>query len=170
MNRVLILDTSILCVWLDVPGMDTCGPEHDKWNKERVNTKIQDETGKRTTFVLPLASIIETGNHISQANHSRLERGEALAELIKKSADQLTPWAAFSDQSVLWTSEKLKELAEKWPGLAVQKLSLGDATIKDVAEYYAQMGYSVEILTGDQGLKAHEPIKPTEIPRRRQPR
>jgi len=42
------------------------------------------------------------------------------------------------------------------------------ATIKDVAEYYAQIHYSVEILTGDQGLKAHEPLAPAEIPRRRQ--
>ncbi len=33
MKKVLILDTSILCVWLDVPGMDTCGPDDDKWDK-----------------------------------------------------------------------------------------------------------------------------------------
>ena len=52
----------------------------------------------------------------------------------------------------------------------MQKLSLGDATIKDVAYYYAQMGYSVEILTGDRGLKAYEPSVPPEIPRRRQRR
>jgi len=30
MKKVLIMDTSILCVWLDVPGMATCGPDDDK--------------------------------------------------------------------------------------------------------------------------------------------
>jgi hypothetical protein len=167
MKRILILDTSILCVWLEVPGMETCGPDHDAWNQRRVREKIESEMGRKTTFVLPLATLIETGNHIAQASHSRKERGEALADLMRKSADQQTPWAAFSDQSVLWSPEKLKSLADSWPDLAASRLSLGDATIKDVAEYYAKMGCAVEILTGDQGLKSYEPAIPPAIPRRR---
>lgn len=170
MRRVLIIDTSILCVWLNVPGKASCGLEHDRWDQRRVDEKIQAEMQAQTTFVLPLATIIETGNHIAQAAHSRKERGEALADLMHKSADNKTPWAAFSDQSILWSPEKLKALATTWPTLAVQKLSLGDATIKDVAEHYAQMGCAVEILTGDQGLKAYQPITPPEIPRRRRQR
>ncbi|MFA7239562.1 MAG: hypothetical protein WC091_05565 [Sulfuricellaceae bacterium] len=168
MKKVLILDTSIVCVWLEVPGMNDCGPDHDKWDKVRVAAKIRDEERANTTFVLPLASIIETGNHIAQARHSRRERGQSLAELMKKSANRQSPWAAFSEQSVLWSEEKLVQLADTWPTLADQRLSLGDATIKDVAEYYAQMGYRVEILTGDAGLKAYEPTVPTELPRRKQ--
>ncbi len=167
MKRVLIIDTGILCVWLDVPNMDTCGPENDSWDKQRVDAKIIEAMENKTTFVLPLATIIETGNHIAHATHSRRERGMALAELIQKSADSKTPWAAFSDQSILWTSEKLKKLAQEWPGLAAEKISIGDATIKDVAEYYAQTGCHVEILTGDLGLKAYEPISPVPEPRRR---
>lgn len=167
MRKVLIIDTSILCVWLDVPGMGTCGPDDDKWSKARVHQKFEEEQENESTFVLPLATIIETGNHIAQARSSRKERADALAELIKKSADQKTPWAAFSEQSTLWTAEKLKELAETWPNLAANKLSIGDACIKDVADYYGQIGCEVEILTGDQKLKAYEPAKPVEIPRRR---
>ncbi|MCB1794537.1 MAG: hypothetical protein KDJ70_08955 [Candidatus Competibacteraceae bacterium] len=168
MKKVLVLDTSILCVWLQVPGKDSCGPDSDRWDKQRVDERIKAAVKDRATFVLPLATIIETGNHISQAAHSRKERAEALADLINKSADQTSPWAAFSEQSILWTPDKLKKLAEDWPNLAAKKLSLGDATIKDVAEYYAQAGYAVEILTGDQGLKAYEPMMPVETPRRRQ--
>lgn len=164
----MIIDTSILCVQLDVLGMETCGSDNDRWDKRRVNKKIQDEINSRTTLVLPLATIIETGNHIAQSSHSRRERGQDLADLMSKSADNETPWAAFSDQSILWSAERIKVLANTWPDLALQKLSLGDATIKDVAEHYAQMGCGVEILTGDLGLKAYEPIAPPEIPRRRQ--
>ncbi len=170
MRKVLILDTSILCVWLDVPGMEGCGPDSDRWDKLRVEEKIQEEEKNRTTFVLPLASIIETGNHIAKSLHSRWERGTALAELIKKSAKEETPWAAFSEQSVLWSPEKLESLAIEWPNLAAQGISLADATIKNVAEYYAQLNCQVEILTGDWGLKAYEPIQVVSIPRRRQKR
>ncbi len=170
MKRVLIIDTSILCVWLDVPGMDGCGPDYDKWDRQRVDQKIEAEKDVNTVFVLPLATIIETGNHIAQAAHSRRERGNRLADLMRKSADRQTPWAAFSDQSVLWSSEKLKDLADSWPDFAAQRLTLGDVTIKDVAEHYARMGYEVEILTGDHGLMAHQPVAPVPVPRRRQPR
>jgi len=169
-RKVIIIDTSILCVWLDVPGKETCGRQGDHWDKPRVNEKIQSEIESKTTLVLPLASIIETGNHIAQAMHSRYERGQALAELMRKSADNETPWAAFSEQSVLWSPEKLRSLADAWPDLAKQRLSLGDATIKDVANFYAQMRYQVEILTGDHGLKAYQPTVPTELPRRKQRR
>lgn len=167
MSKVLIIDTSILCVWLNVPGMDSCGPDHDRWDKQRVNTKIEQEKASNTTFVLPLATIIETGNHIAQAPHSRKERADALAEIMYKSAEDQEPWAAFAHQSELWSPEGLKALAANWPNLVARKISIGDATIKDVAEYYAQLRFEVEILTGDQGLKAYQPIAPAETPRRR---
>ena len=84
MQKVLIIDTSILCVYLKVPFMEECDPNHDKWDYKRV----------------------------------------------------------------------------------AEKLSIGDATIKNVANYYMESGMEVEILTGDGGLKAYEP-KVVKIPRRR---
>ena len=43
--------------------------------------------------------------------------------------------------------------------------ALGDASIVEVVNYYTDLGYRVEILTGDEGLKAYEPT--VEVPRRR---
>jgi len=51
--------------------------------------------------------------------------------------------------------------------MAASKVSIGDATIKNVAEMYAKIGYDVEILTCDSGLKAYEPTIHTTKPRRR---
>lgn len=173
MRKVLIIDTSILCVWLDVPGMDDCGPNNDRWDQERVNSKIEQEENAGTTFILPLASLIETGNHIAHANQYRLETAQALADIIRKSADDEDPWAAFTNQSELWSPEHLRNLAAEWPLLADQRIAMGDATIKALAEYYAEQ-FEVEILTGDQGLKAYEPIPAAgisvETPRRRLPK
>ncbi len=168
MRKVVILDTSVLCVWLKIPHFDSCGSDSDKWNKERVDKKIEEEKRAKSTLVLPLATLIETGNHIAKAATHREEKAKALSEIMREIADERTPWAAFSDQSELWTPEKIKTLANSWPHEAAQKLSLADATIKNIAEFYSQTGYCVEILTGDKGLKAYEPTTPLEIPRRRQ--
>lgn len=120
MKKVLIFDTSILCLWLNVPGMDTCDSDYDPWNMDRVQQKIAEEQDNKSTFILPLATIIETGNHIAQASRSRKEGAEALADLIKKAADGESPWAVFSEQHTLWSSEKMKELADSWPALAAK--------------------------------------------------
>jgi hypothetical protein len=167
MRKVLIIDTSILCVWLQVPGKATCGSGSNSWNKDRVEKVLEAEIRAATTLVLPLATILETGNHIAQANSLRYETAQALARLMAEAADEKTPWAAFTDQSVLWEAEGLKSLAAEWPELAARRISIGDATIKTVAEHYARSGYQVEIFTGDEGLKAYQPSTPVKPPKRR---
>ena len=166
-KRVLILDTSVLCCWLQVPGKEEAGPVNDRWNHNRINVLLEQERAKDSTFVLPIATLIETGNHIAQASSHRFERATSLAAYLGEAADAQSPWAAFTDQSSLWESENLRALAETWPQLASGGTSIGDHTIKDVAEYYAKAGYFVEILTGDAGLKAYEPARPVTVPRRR---
>ena len=166
-RRILILDTSVLCCWLQVPGKEESGPSNDRWNHDRIDGLLKQERAKGSTFVLPIATLIETGNHIAQAASQRFERASSLAAYLREAADAQSPWAAFTDQSPLWEAENLRTLADSWPQLACAGTSIGDATIKDVAEYYAKAGYFVEILTGDAGLKAYEPVKPTRIPRRR---
>lgn len=166
-RQVLILDTSVLCCWLKVPTKDEAGPADDKWTFERVDEEVKRAKKSATTLVLPLATLIETGNHIAQAPHSRYDVAQRLATCLRDAALPTPLWAAFTEQSDLWGSENLIKLADEWPTLASGGLSIGDATIKDVAQYYAEAGFVVEILTADQGLKHHQPIVPVAIPRRR---
>jgi hypothetical protein len=167
MRKVLILDTSVLCCWLRVPGKETAGPNNDLWTHDRIDALINVENAAGSTFVLPIASLIETGNHIAQARGQRYECACELADKLRASADAQSPWAAFTQQAELWTAESLHELANEWPNLAAGGTSIGDATIKNVAEYYAKAGFYVEILTGDAGLKAYEPAQVVPQPRRR---
>ena len=132
-----------------------------------VNEKIEEEKKLGTTFVLPIASIIETGNHIAHSAGDRHAVGHLFAGIISATADQVSPWAAFTEQSELWKKENLKVLAERWKESVISGQSLGDASIVDVANYYASAGFEVEIFTGDQGLKAYEPSSIIVIPRRR---
>lgn len=164
-KKVLILDTSVLCCLLDVSGKETCGPVEDRWTKARIEKLLNDE--KHATIVLPLASIIETGNHIAQSKARRFETATEFCNKLKSVADAEIPWAAFSEQADLWSAESLHTIADEWPALANTGLSMGDATIKTVAEYYGKTGMIVEIITGDAGLKAYETQAPLMIPRRR---
>jgi hypothetical protein len=165
-KKVLILDTSVLCCLLDVAGKATCGPVDDRWDKKRIEKLLASETS--ATIVLPLASIIETGNHIAQAGARRFESATLFCDKLKAVADSTIPWAAFSEQAELWTPANLRRIADEWPALAAAGFSMGDATIKEVAEYYGKTGMTVEIITGDAGLKAYETKAPLLTPRRRQ--
>lgn len=166
-KKILVLDTSILCCWLRVPDKDTAGPNDNRWDFNRIDQLLVSERAQGSTFVLPIASLIETGNHIAQCKGNRYHLATTLTDHLKHTVDALSPWAAFTDQSALWEAKNLQELANAWPQLAVGGTSIGDATIKHVAEYYARAGYEVEILTGDEGLKAYESKKPKLVPRRR---
>lgn len=169
MSKIIVIDTSILCCHLQVPGKETCGPLHDVWTYERAEKEIQQAIQDKCTLVLPLATIIETGNHIAQAAGNRFEVAQKFAAILKLTAQNQTPWAAFVDQSVLWTEEGLMTLAKEWPSYAAQGLAIGDTTIKNVADYYAATGKTVKILTGDELLRAYEPA-PKDVPNVPKPR
>lgn len=166
-KHVLIMDTSVLCVWLKVPGKETCGSGENCLGFDKVNAEIQTAIEANYTLVLPLATIIESGNHIAQAPEWRHERATQLAALMTSAANEETPWAAFSHQQALWSPDGLRNLAASWPNLAATKLSIGDATISEVANHYARAGYLVEIYTGDQGLRSHHLVTTAPKPRRR---
>lgn len=165
MKKVLVIDTSVLCVWLKVPGKETCGSSNALITYDIVAKKIELERTMGTTFILPLATIIETGNHIAHSSGDRKFLEEEFARIMIDSADENSPWAAFTEQSNLWNPENLKKLAEKWKETVIAGQALGDASIVEVVNYYTDLGYRVEILTGDEGLKAYEPT--VEVPRRR---
>jgi hypothetical protein len=170
MSKVLIIDTSILCVFLKVPGKDTCGSDSDRWDFRRVDALITKETKAGATLVLPMATLIETGNHIAQsAGALRFETSKRLGGIIEKAADEKTPWAAFDFQNRLWAADELHRIAREWPEKASQGITIGDFTISAVADFYAKRGRQVEILTGDNGLKSLEPVAPARRKRRSEP-
>ncbi len=160
-----------MLVWLKVPGNENCGPADNIWDYKRVNDKIDEEIKNGSFLVLPLASIVETGNSITKvAEGHRLDTAKGLVDVIKRTAEEESPWAAFSIQKNMWDSNSLNDLANSWLNEVSKKgkvLSLGDVSILKVAEYYSHLG-EVEIISGDQGLVARQPHHDVYIPRRRQ--
>lgn len=149
--------------------MDTCGQEPDIYDYDRVKGELDALEAEGTTLILPLATVIETGNHIAQIRVNRRPYAQAFVEILHATINSNAPWAAFSEQTELWNDENLRTLADGFTDLAEQGLGIGDATIKYVAEFYERARFDVQIFTGDGGLKAHQPASPNlPIPRRRQ--
>ncbi|MDJ0617215.1 MAG: hypothetical protein QNJ63_10795 [Calothrix sp. MO_192.B10] len=165
MRKVLIIDTSLLCVWLQIPKMENCGSDDDKWDFKRVDEKIKSEIKQSTVLVLPLAVVIETGNHIAQTNNNH-NVAQNFKEIMTKAADETSPWAAFGEQVELWEAEELKQLAAKFPQWAIAGTSMGDGSIVILGEHYQKKGFCVEFLTADKGLKAQQPSPPVQPKRR----
>ncbi len=165
-RRVAVMDTSFFCCWLKVPGRETAGSGSNVWSFQRVHEEIEEERRLGATIVLPLATILETGNQIAQASERRFELASALCNHLKDAMASRPPWVAFREQSSFWSDEQLLQLLEDWPALARAKFSFGDATIKHVADYYAEAGFHVRILTADATLRAYEPAQAMPLPRR----
>lgn len=167
-QKVVIIDTSILCVWLKVPGKETCGTNNDRWDYDRASAKIEEEVNAGSLLVLPMTTIIESGNHIAQSAGNKHELVNRFADLIEATISGTTPWTEFGQMSSLMSGDALRRMLGKWRGTAIAGQSLGDALIVEIADYYSAIGAKVEILTGDGGLKAYEPVvKQFMIPRRR---
>ncbi len=107
MRKVLVIDTSVLYVWLKVSGKETWGPSKALFTYEKVSEKIEEEKKKVTTFILPLATIIETENNIAHSSGDIMSLGEEFDQIMIDSADENSPWAAFTEQSSLWNPENL---------------------------------------------------------------
>lgn len=172
-KKVLIIDTCLLCVWLQVPNKEVSGPDNDRWDYDRVKAKIEFEIEAGTLLVMPLASIIETGNHVSHIeNRIKQQFVDNFSDMIVNAIQGKSPWLAFRSQSRLWDDAHIQEVVEKWKQInQTGEHAFGDVSILDVATTYRTAGFDVEILTSDLLLKSYESVDLTELnipaPRRR---
>ncbi|MDO5296458.1 MAG: hypothetical protein Q4F00_07490 [bacterium] len=121
MQTVYFIDTSILLNILDVP----------KRNQERENVvqKMERMISERNGFILPLAAIIETGNHIAhiEDGNQRRDRAERLSDLIRNVLNDDFPWVYNKNEIA---DDDLLKIAEKFPDYAQQRfMGLGDMSI-----------------------------------------
>lgn len=97
---VLFIDTSVLCNLIDVPGRNQ---DHGTVRKEFEALVSQG----RTRFVIPVTTIIETGNHIAHAGGNRRGAAERLERFLQAAANEDAPWQL---HSVTWDAAYLAAL------------------------------------------------------------
>lgn len=97
MSEILIIDTSVFLNILNVPGR----------NQEiaAVTADFTDYIEANCTFILPMATIIETGNHIAQNGDggTRRDTAQRFCEAVKGAFQGDAPWqpSEFPDQQTI---------------------------------------------------------------------
>lgn len=83
---VCLIDTSIFLNLLNIPGKNQ--------EMEAVTTDYKEYVDLGVTFILPMATIIETGNHIAQNGDGQQRRksAERFVDAIKGTLTETPPW------------------------------------------------------------------------------
>jgi hypothetical protein len=145
---ICLIDTSILCEILEVPKL--CR------DPKAVLSELEAKLRRGESFLLPMSSIIETGNHIGQVGDGRQRRATAekfvlrMQQAIRGEAP-FAPTPFFEPDAVLaWLSE--------FPDWAARGSGLADLTI--LKEFEKQCGLNrhrrVYIWTTDRHLSAYD--------------
>ena len=116
---ICILDTSILLEILNIPNKST---QH-----EQILDEFRIKSEGRESFFLPMATIIETGNHIAQNGNGDIRRRKAtkFVEFIKKALTGETPFTVIQFPK----KEDMTIWIEQFPDSAMRRMGLGDLSI-----------------------------------------
>ena len=151
---IRLIDTCILCEILEIPGK----------SNPKDSQKYSDEydlfAGMGGRFVLPLATLIETGNHIAQNGDGKQRRkaADAFVKFVQAAMDDESPFL----KSEIWNADVGAWLAN-YPDNAMRGKGLGDVSIEVdsviVKRTFGVSGLDVEIWTKDKHIGESEVAK-----------
>ncbi len=159
--HVSIIDTSILCNIINIPHMNQ---DHQKIIEELLVLQRDPQQ----TLILPLATIIETGNHIAHIadGNVRREKAQVMTELINRTVNDQAPWTYYGKEL---EREDLLEISSAVVDYAVMGIGIGDLSILQVYKKYKDtvpaIG-SIRIWSLDHHLKSYHEEMPS-VKRRR---
>ena len=121
-----LIDTSIMCIILKVPGRNG---DHDTVVEE-MKELIEDDA----VLLLPMATIIETGNHIAHFGDGNLRRkvAEKFVKAVLDAVDGKAPWTP----TPMFEIDALKKWLSQFPDSAMRGEGLGDLSI--IQDYHRQ--------------------------------
>lgn len=125
--NVRFIDTSVMMNLLEVPGR--CADS--QMIKEEFRLAIES----KEVLILPVATIIETGNHIAHISNGNSRRTIAaqFGEYLRKTAEREAPWQLYG---VELDKDGLLYLAEHIEENAIQQIGVGDMSIIHAYEQY----------------------------------
>lgn len=119
MSAICLIDTSVFVEILSVPGMDS--------HHAGVIVELEARLTRGESLFLPMATILETGNHIGQHGDGR-ERRACAQRFVKQVGTALTGQSPFKPISFLEVEQLQAWLAE-FPDHAGRGSGLGDLSI-----------------------------------------
>lgn len=154
--KVVFIDTSILCAILRVPGKCT--------GRAEIMAEYDEREREGHSFVLPVTTVIETGNHIEQlpegCGDDRRRCAQGLAKILRSIAKEDKPWVL---HGIAWNDELLTRFCDGGPQsppfvevATTGQLGGGDLSILVERDYFKEKraNVPVEVWTLDKELGA----------------
>lgn len=142
------MDTTVFCNVLNVPGLNQ--------DSEEVFSELETNISNGDTLLLPMAAVIETGNHIAQLSggSSRRKSAEKFCGQVMAAIDGTAPWTAMK----FWESEQLRGWLGEFPDRAMQEVGMGDLSIIKDWERMCELqpGRRVRIWSLDSHLQGYD--------------
>jgi len=124
---IALVDTSIFCNILGVPGKSQ--------DYEEVYAEFKLYIVEHVSLLLPIATIIETGNHVAQVRNGQQRRQTAqrFTRELQRALDNKFPWSV---PKPMLHAKALRQYLSEFPEAAMRGVSLGDLSI--IKEYERQ--------------------------------
>lgn len=125
-----LVDTSIFCEIVPVPGRSQC--------REEVLAELEAHIQNDVTLLLPIATILETGNHIAHIPDGRQRRTAAdrFVDLVQQALGNVEGPPPWTVPQPLLAPEDLQRYLSEFPDCAMRRIGLGDLSI--IKEYERQ--------------------------------
>lgn len=103
MKSVVFLDTSIVCNLVPVPGFDQ--------NSAAINEEMNNRMKSGAQFILPITTVIETGNHIAQLPNgtARRKAADRFNTMLGMVINNKAPWIL---HDIAWNTSFLQSFLE----------------------------------------------------------
>jgi len=147
---ICIVDTSVVLELLNVPGKAS---QH-----EAVTAEFEQRLGAREEFLLPIAVLVETGNHVAQLKlqdgGARRRSAELFREFAAKALDGAMPFVPTPFPSRADVAAWLND----FPGYAMRGIGLADRSLVALWEAHRdlQPRRRVYIWSLDQHLAGYD--------------
>lgn len=125
-----LVDTSVFCEIVPVPGRSQ--------HREEILGRMEDHIQNKVTLLLPIATILETGNHIAHLTDGRVRRAtaERFVQLVQQALGNVEGPAPWTVPQPLLAPDDLQRYLNEFPDHAMREISLGDLSI--IKEYERQ--------------------------------
>lgn len=155
-RRAIFIDTSVLSNLLSVPGKS-----QDMEKAQQDFLALQEDNSVQ--FVLPVTTVIETGNHIAQIKNGDMRRevAQRFGKMLESVCEREAPWVLHDfgwGESFLRSFLGGANSQRTWYDLAQERVGGGDLSILvEASMYQNRLQIDCEIWTYDAGLRAYAP-------------
>lgn len=124
MKSIAIIDTSIFCNLVPVPNMDN--------DRQTVLQELENLIKDNTALLLPMAAILETGNHIGQNGNGSQRRiaAQKFSQMVTQAIEGEAPWTPVP----FWENTDLLDWLKVFPDSAMRSVGLGDLSMSKLWE------------------------------------